>query len=816
MSKEKRNNREKQEKAPVKLTRAEKKELAAILQEYQKKGNGPHNAQETIPYQRMWPDGLCVVNDHHYTKTIQYEDINYQLAQEEDQQTILNGWGNFLNYFDPTVSVQFSFFDLSIGLEVFERGIVIPPQGDEFDSSREELADLLRSQLAKGCNGQTKTKYITFGVDADSYKNAKLRLERIELHILNDLKHLGVRAYSLNGKERMAIMHGMFHMDTQEPFRFEWSWLAPSGLSTRDFIAPASFEFGDSRMFRIGEKYASVSFLQILAPELEDRILADFLDMESSLVVSIHIQSLDQAEVIKTIKRRITDLDKTKIEEQKKAVRSGYDMDIIPSDLATYGAAAKDLLQDLMNHNERMFQFTFLIMNTADSKRQLKNVLDQAKAIATQHNCALVPLDFQQENGMIACLPLGMNPIEVSREMTTSAVAIFIPFTTQELFQTEGRPLYCGVNALSNNIIMVDRLNQKNPNGIILGTPGSGKSFSAKLEMLSVFLMTPDDIMVCDPEGEYYPLVRRFKGQVIRISPTSNDYINPMDLNLNYSDDDNPLSLKSDFILSLCELVVGGRDGLEPIEKTVIDRAVRQVYQPFLNDPVPDKLPILGDLYNALLNMEEKEAQRIATALEIYVSGSLNLFNHRTNVDIDNRFVCYDIKELGKQLKKLGMLIVQDQVWGRVTANRDAGKYTRYFIDEFHLLLREEQTASYSVEIWKRFRKWGGVPTGITQNVKDLLASRDIENILENSDYIVMLNQAPGDRQVLAQKLNISPHQLAHVTGVGPGEGLLFYGNVILPFVEHFPKDTELYRIMSTKPSDRIAEAKSSAGEEDS
>lgn len=814
MSKEKRNKREQTERAekrPVKLTRAEKKELAALMQKYKQKGNGPHSAQETIPYQRMWPDGVCVVDDSHYTKTIQYEDINYQLAQEEDQQMILNGWGNFLNYFDPSVSVQFSFFDLSIGMEIFERGIVIPPQGDEFDGSREELADLLRSQLAKGSNGQTKTKYITFGVDADSYKNAKLRLERIELHILNDLKHLGVRCNSLNGKERLAIMHGMFHMDSQESFRFEWSWLAPSGLSTKDFIAPSSFEFRDSRMFRIGEKYAAVSFLQILAPELEDRILADFLDMESSLVVSMHIRSLDQAEVIKTIKRRITDLDKTKIEEQKKAVRSGYDMDIIPSDLATYGAAAKDLLQDLMNHNERMFQFTFLIMNTADSKRQLKNVLDQAKAIATQHNCALVPLDFQQEGGMVACLPLGKNPIEISREMTTSAVAIFIPFTTQELFQTEGRPLYCGVNALSNNIIMVDRLNQKNPNGIILGTPGSGKSFSAKLEMLSVFLMTPDDIMVCDPEGEYHPLVTRFNGQVIRISPTSNDYINPMDLNLNYSDDDNPLSLKSDFILSLCELVVGGREGLQPIEKTVIDRAVRQVYQPFLNDPVPEKLPILGDLYNALLNMEEKEAQRIATALEIYVSGSLNLFNHRTNVDINNRFVCYDIKELGKQLKKLGMLIVQDQVWGRVTANRDAGKYTRYFIDEFHLLLREEQTATYSVEIWKRFRKWGGVPTGITQNVKDLLASRDIENILENSDYIVMLNQAPGDRQVLAQKLNISPHQLTHVTGVGPGEGLLFYGNVILPFVEHFPKDTELYRIMSTRPSDRIAEAKKPA-----
>ena len=792
----------------VKLSREEKKQLSAMMQQARQQGIGPHSAQETIPYQRMWPDGVCLTDDTHYTKTVQFQDINYQLAQNEDKTAIFEGWCDFLNYFDPSISVQFSFLNLAIGMESFEQSVFIPLKGDEFDAIREEYAAMLQNQLAKGNNGLTKTKYITFGVDADNYRTAKLRLERIELDILNNFKRLGAQAASLDGRERLALMHAMFHMDTQEPFRFDWKWLAPSGLSTKDFIAPSSFEFKDTRTFRMGKKYAAVSFLQILAPELEDRMLAEFLNMESSLVVSMHIKSLDQTEAIKTIKRRITDLDKSKIEEQKKAVRAGYDMDIIPSDLATYGTAAKALLQELQSRNERMFQLTFLVLNTADTKRQLDNILLQAKGIAQQNNCALVPLDFQQEGGMVACLPLGKNPIEIHRELTTSATAIFVPFTTQELFQTEGHPIYVGLNALSNNIIMVDRLFLKTPNGIILGTPGSGKSFCAKQEISSVILLTDDDVMICDPEGEYYPLIERFNGQVIRISPTSTDYINPMDLNLNYSDDDNPLSLKSDFILSLCELVVGGRDGLQPIEKTVIDRAVRQIYQPFLNDPVPEKLPILGDLYNALLNMEEKEAHHIATALEIYVSGSLNLFNHRTNVDISNRLVCYDIKELGKQLKKLGMLIVQDQVWGRVTANRDAGKYTRYFIDEFHLLLREEQTATYSVEIWKRFRKWGGVPTGITQNVKDLLASRDIENILENSDYIVMLNQAPGDRQVLAQKLNISPHQLSHVTQVGAGEGLLFYGNVILPFVNRFPKDMELYRIMSTKPADKALEKK--------
>ena len=348
---------------------------------------------------------------------------------------------------------------------------------------------------------------------------------------------------------------------------------------------------------------------------------------------------------------------------------------------------------------------------------------------------------------------------------------------------------------------MVDRKALKNPNGLILGTPGSGKSFSAKREISNVFLATNDDILIADPEAEYYPLVQRLGGQVIKISPTSRQYVNPMDLNLDYSDDESPLSLKVDFLLSFCDIVVGSKDGLQPIEKTVIDRCVRLVYRQYLENPCPENMPILEDLYQLLLKQEEKEAHFIATALEIYVTGSLNVFNHRTNVDIDNRIVCYDIEELGKQLKQLGMLVIQDQVWNRVTVNRAAGKTTRYYVDEFHLLLKGE-LASWSVEIWKRFRKWGGIPTGITQNIKDLLASREIENIFENSDFIYMLNQAAGDRQILAKQLNISPHQLSYVTHSGEGEGLLFYGNVILPFVDRFPKDTELYRLLTTKPQE--------------
>ena len=790
-------------KEKIRLTRAEKKQLQELMARNRRQDKkGPRTAQDTIPYQRMWPDGICRVTDNYYTRTIQFQDINYQLAQNDDKTAIFEGWCDFLNYFDSTIHLQFSFLNLTASAESFEQSIIIPDRDDGFNDIRHEYAEMLQNQLARGNNGLTKTKFITYGIEAENYKTAKPRLDRIEIDLLNNFKRLGVAASTLDGYERLKLMHGMFHMDTQSPFQFNWKWLAPTGLSTKDFIAPSSFDFRAKNTFGMGNKQAEICFFSILAADLNDRCLADFLAMESSLVVSLHIQAIDQVAAIKDIKRKITDLDKMKIEEQKKAVRAGYDMDIIPSDLATYGGEAKKLLEDLQSRNERMFLITFLIMNTADNKKQLSLNVKQAQSLAVQHNCQLIPLDFQQEAGMVSCLPLGHNTISIQRGLTTSSTAIFVPFTTQELFQSSREALYCGLNALSNNLIMVDRKWLKNPNGLILGTPGSGKSFAAKREILNAILLTNDVVIICDPEGEYYPLVNMFNGQVIKISPTSTSYINPMDINLNYSDDENPLSLKSDFILSLCELIVGGRDGLQPIEKTLIDRAVHIIYQPYLNDPRPENVPILEDLYNALRKQEEREAQALATALEIYVTGSLNVFNHRTNVDVQNRLVCYDIKELGKQLKKLGMLIVQDQVWGRVTANRAEGRSTRYYMDEFHLLLKEEQTAAYSVEIWKRFRKWGGIPTGITQNVKDLLASQEIENIFENSDYIYMLNQAAGDREILAKKLGISPHQLSYVTQSGEGEGLLFYGNVILPFQDHFPKNTMIYKALTTKPSE--------------
>lgn len=754
----------------------------------------------------MFQDGICRVGTDYYTKTIRFQDINYQLAQQEDQTEIFEEWCSFLNFFDSSVHFELSFMNLATDSEKFEKSIAIAHRDDGFDEVRDEYTGMLKRQMEAGNNGLTKTKYLTFGIHAESMKIAKPRLIHIEMDLLNNFKRLGVQAETLDGRERLELIHQEFHMGDDQKFFFDWKWLVPSGLSVKDFIAPSSLNFKNGRVFQMGELWCAMSFLSITASDISDRMLADFLSMESTQIVTMHIQSVDQTEAIKTVKHTITELDRSKIEEQKKAVRSGYDMDIIPSDLATYGNDAKALLKELQSQNERMFLLTFLVLNTGKTRQELENNVFQANSIAQKHNCSLVRLDFQQEQGLMSSLPLAHNEIEIQRGMTTSSTAIFVPFTTQELFQSGKEALYYGLNALSNNLIMVDRKLLKNPNGLILGTPGSGKSFAAKREIANAFLVMDDDIIISDPEAEYSALVQRFGGQVIKIAPISDQYINPMDINMNYSDDDNPIALKADFILSLCELIVGGKEGLKPVEKTVIDRCIHQIYNRYFEDPRPEKMPLLEDLYKTLLKQEEPEAKNVATALEIYVTGSLNVFNHRTNVDINNRLVCYDIKDLGKQLKKIGMLVVQDQVWGRVTENRSEGKSTRYYMDEMHLLLMEEQTAAYTVEIWKRFRKWGGIPTGITQNVKDLLASKEVENIFENSDFIYMLNQAVGDRAILAKQLNISPHQLSYVTHSGEGEGLLFYGNVILPFVDRFPKDLELYRIMTTKLSEVKAE----------
>lgn len=755
--------------------------------------------EDTIPYFRMVKNGICQIDETHYSKSIKFEDINYRLALDDDKDLIFSEFSDFLNSFDPDVSVEFSYVNELGKNEEMQSAINISDKPDAFNSVRAEFRQMLKSQLLKGNNGLKRSKYLTFTVEAENPKKAIAKLERLEADILNSLNGMEVRAESLLGEERLKIIHDM--LNPTKKFNFSYKDLKPEE-SSKQYIVPSSFSFVPKKYFKFGNYIGCCNYLQILASELSDRVLSDFLEIEQNLNISFHIKSVDQAEALKLVKSKNTDIDKMKIEENKKAVSGGYDMDILPSDLVTYGDSVKSLLADLQTRDEKLFLVTIVFMTYAKTIAKLENINSQLYSIANTHNCKLQRLNHMQEQGLVSVLPIGVNKLELQRKLTTSSTAVFMPFTTQEVFINSAESLYYGINALSHNLIMADRKKLKNPNGLILGTPGSGKSFAAKREMANAILVTDDDVIICDPEGEYGNLVKHFRGEVIKISAKSKDYLNPLDINDNYGDGDAPLKDKANFVMSLLELVVGG-SGLTAEEKSVIDRCLPKIYQKYFDNPSPENMPILEDLYNMLKNQEEKVGKKLATEMEIYVKGTLNVFNHQSNVNLNKKLLCFDIKELGSQLKKIGMLIIQDQVWNKVSQNRGT-RATRYYMDELHLLLREAQTASYTVEIWKRFRKWGGIPTGITQNVKDLLMSKEIENIFDNTDFILMLNQASGDREILAEKLKISDMQLRYITNSDEGEGLMFFGNVIVPFVDKFPHDMVLYKMMTTKPAEVV------------
>lgn len=573
--------------------------------------NIPTTAQQTLPYREMYRDGVCRVADRYYTKTIEYEDINYQLAQSEDQAAIFDGWSACLNYFDSSLPFQLSFLNHR-SRPGSRYSVNIPMQDDDYNSVRCEYVEMLENQIAKSNNGIVRTKLLTFGVNVDDLSTARARLERVEADICGNFKKLGVKCRSLSGLERLELLHGQLHPGSGSPFRFSWDMIPKTGLSTKDFIAPDSFDFRFSRLFRVGTTWGAASYLQILASELSDKLLAELLEMDAEMTITLHIQTVDQAAAVKSIKAKVSDIDKMKVEEQKKAARSGYDMDILPPDLVTYSNDAKTLLEDLQSRNERMFLLTFLVVNMAPTRRELDNDLFTVSGIVQKYNCTLKRLDFQQEDGFLSSLPLGHNGIEIKRGMTTSSTAIFVPFMTQEL-RMDGEAVYYGLNALSHNVIMANRKKLKNPNGLFLGVPGSGKSFAAKRELVNVFLATRDRIIVVDPMGEYSPLIKRLGGQVIEIAPDSPHHINPMDIDLSF-DEENPMALKADFILSLMELIVGGKDGLQPVERTVIDRCVRQMYREHLQNPETSKMPTLQTLYDLLCSQPEGEAVRLATS----------------------------------------------------------------------------------------------------------------------------------------------------------------------------------------------------------
>ena len=794
--------------------------------EKQKSRKIPQTAQQSIPFDYMTKDGIAVSSEPEkfsligfllgkpkptetrYSKTVQFYDADYEIAEVSKKQNIFAKYCGLLNLFDNDVKFQISVINVT-NTDDFEDIIKVPYSDDEFNDIREEYCDFLKKQLANGNHGFIRVNYITFSIKEKGVKKARQKLIGIQKDIVRCFKEMGVAAAPLNGEERLFAMYKMLHQYSDEPFICDWNSMPESGLTPKDYIAPSSLNFSQKDNFKCGNFYGATFSINLLASEISDRFLTSLMDTENPIAFNMHFSAVDNLEAKKFVKRKLSNIEKSKVEEQQKAAQKGYDMDILPPDMKTYINELNVMLDDLENKNERMFLVTLLVTNFAKSGKMLNICNDRLNRMILQANSKLIPLDYMQDYGLASILPLAENRIDIERRLTTSSAAIFLPFSTKEIFM-DGEAVCYGTNPISGNMVRGNRKLLPNPNGVILGTPGGGKSFGTKCELSNVFLFTKDDIMICDPEDEYYPLVKEFHGQVIEISAASPDHINPMDIDRNSGEDD-IIGVKSEFLISLCELIAGGKYGLESEEISIIDRCVREIYIKYFSEmeKASDKdfkanMPILGDLQKALIESGENRAMRVANSLEIYVSGSLNIFNHRTNVDLKNRIICFNVKQLKNNLRKLGMLIIQDAVWNKVSENRGK-KSTWYYMDEFHLLLKEEQTAKYSVEMWKRFRKWGGIPTGITQNVNDFLASKEAESIFKNSDFVIMLRQASGDIEILAEHLKISPAQQKYIESTVPqGSGLIYFGGSIIPFDNDFPKDTKLYKLMTTKPKESM------------
>lgn len=761
-----------------------------------KKVRIPKTTQQSIPYSFAFEDGILHHGKNRYSKSFQFKDINYQVAKQEDQEEVFAKYCDFLNFFDNSIDLQITITNKNFNKEDFEEKLVIKHRDDDLGPFRSEYNSMLKKKIVGGKNEIKKDKFITVSTEAGSIDEARNIFLRIESETHNVFKRMGSEIKGLDLIQRLELIHDIYCMGQEGHFRYDPVEHRRKGLITKDLVAPDSFTFKRDHMI-IGDKYARAIYIKDLPTFLNDKFLSDISDFSFNLLLTMNIKSVDSVKALRIVKKQITGMEANKIEYQKRSLKNGYLEAFIPHELKHSLDEAKELLDDLINKNQKMFLTNVLIVHFADSLDALNKDDRDITNIANKFLCQIGTLHYQQEDALNSVIPYGLNLIKASRTLTTESTAIFMPFTNQELFQENG--MYYGLNAVSRNLIMFNRLSLKNPNGFILGTPGSGKSFAAKREMVNVLMNTDDDVIIIDPEREYTRLVNNFKGEVIHISAGSKNYINPLDMTMDYADEDDPLLLKSDFILSLCEVIVGGRYGLTPREKSIIDRCLKLTYHDYLQTFDPDDVPTLYDFYEVLKSQDDDEAIHIATALELYVKGNLSVFSNKTNININNRFVCFDIKDLGKQLKTMGMLIVLDQVWNRITLNRSKGKRTWIYLDEIYLLFANEYSANFLFELYKRARKWGGVPTGITQNVEDLLKSELARRMLSNSDFLMMLNQAPSDRNELADLLNISETQLSYVTNSDSGQGLLFVGNAIVPFKDEFPRNTQLYKMMTTK-----------------
>lgn len=768
-----------------------------------KKKKAAASIQNAIGYDLMYENGICDLGDGRYSLTIGFDDINYQSASKEDQLNIFQKYCEVLEYYSTDTEIQVSVINRYISEEAFSQAVLLKPRGDSFDKFCTERNAILTQQSIHSENNIISDKYITITIRSDSYKNAHRDLMRLYTDTEQNFKEFDCSCFQLSGMERLTKIHEFFNPFI--PFRFKYSNLLHSNLTTKDYIVPEALSF-ESKAFAFNNSYGCVLYIKDFPTSISDQFIKEISDVNCQLSINLHLNSVDKAKALDLVDSQLSKMETRKMEYYRRANKY-KDVVMIPRELQYSIDEAEDLRNAINSSGMKMFKSTIIITVVAETKDKLKEYTERIKGIGRQYGCDLAVATYLQKEGLNSSLLLGNNQLKdtISRTLTSASAGMFVPFTTQELFVPGG--IYYGINRESNNILCFNRKDMKAPNGVVLATPGAGKSFLCKREAFDVFLSSNDQIIFLDPEREYGALTSMLGGQNIFLSLSSNTYINPFEINENYAGDEdgNPVSFKADFITTMIQRIAGGKQGLSQMTLSIIDRCVNLIYEPYFRPSAKkSKMPTFETFWNVLRDQPEQEARDLSVALERYVKGNLSVFSHEGNVNLNNRVVCLDIRDLGTQLKRLGMLIALDFIWNKITENREKGVRTWLYFDEFYLFFSDEYTSNFFCELWKRARKWGAIPTGITQNVDDLLMSDDARRILNNSEFAILLNNSAADRQELAHLFNLSKQQERYITNTSEGQGLLIAGKSKVPFEDKFPKDTSIYKVLTTKPDEVI------------
>jgi hypothetical protein len=756
----------------------------------------PSSVQQAIPIQAIWQDGIFQVGRNKFSKTFKFTDINYAVAGREDKETMFLEYSELLNSFDSGAITKITINNRRLNKQDFEKTILIPMREDGLDLYRKEYNDILLEK-ATGSNSIIQEKYVTVSVFKKNIEEARNYFTRVGTELVSHFAHLGSKCVEMNAEDKLRALHDFYRTGEETGFHFDLSETMKKGHSFKDFICPDSLEY-EKDHFKMGTRFGRVLFLREYASYIKDSMIAELTDINRNLMMSIDVIPIPTDEAVREVENRLLGVETNITNWQRRQNANNNFSAVVPYDMEQQRRESKEFLNDLTSRDQRMMFATVTLVHTADSLEQLDEDTEILLTAARKHLCQFAVLKYQQMDGLNTALPIGHRKINSLRTLTTESLAVLMPFRVQEIMDEGG--IYCGENAISHNLIMCNKAKLLNPNSFLLGVPGSGKSFAAKMLIVFLALATGDDILICDPEREYASLIEAMGGEVIRIAAGSKDHINAMDMVDGYGDGRNPVIDKSEFVLSLFEQL--DSKGISAKEKSIIDRCTDAVYEDYKNG---GNVPTLCTLREKLLEQPEKEAQDLALSLELFTSGSLDAFAHESNVDVNNRMIVYDIMDLGKQLKTMGLLVITDAMLNRVTENWKKGKRTHIFLDEFHVVFENEYSGAFFNSAWRRFRKRNAFPNAITQNVEYLLDSVLASSMLSNSEYIVMLNQAASDRQKLAELLNISNEQMSYITNADAGCGLIKYGSSLVPFINKFPKNTRLYKLMTTKPGEDSA-----------